>query len=285
LMLPVLILFSTHSYAVDSVALDSYGLDKAQEDDERWTFGKQITFRYRGYECGVMVPRWTVDKERRCVYISPGWVAIHGEYPQMAFYVEALLAKGFHVAGLEMGGMASTAGSPAGAQLHYEFYELVTKTFNLHKKARLVGQSNGGLIQYSWAFRHPDCVDRVLGLLAVTDFRTWPAVDNLVHPVPPFRIPEDVAFNMTLGELLKNIKKINPIDNLAPLAKAGVKIYHVHGDADGTVPIDPNSLELERRYGALGGEVTIEVIKNFGHYTPLPQYNESQGALRFLIAD
>lgn len=262
-----------------------YGLDKVQEDNERWTFGKQITFEYRGYACFMMVPRWTVDKERRCVYISPGGLAFQGQFPQMAFYVETLLAKGFHVAGLEMGGMASSAGSPRGAQLCYEFYQLVTREFNLHTKARLVGQSNGGLIQYAWAFRHPECVDRVLGLLAVTDFRTWPSLDNLVTPTPPFRIPEDISFKMTMAELLANIKELNPIDNLAPLAKAGVKIHHIHGTDDGTVPIDANCLEFARRYRALGGEITLEIAKNYGHYTPQPMYNENQRALRFLIAD
>jgi len=285
LMLLVLILFSTRSYAVDSAALDGKGLEKVQVDDERWTFGKQITFEYRGHACVMMVPKWNVDKKRRCVYISPGGLAFQGEFPQMAFYVETLLAKGFHVAGLEMGGMASSPGSPAGAQLHYEFYQLVTKKFDLHEKARLVGQSNGGLIQYAWAFRHPECVDRVLGLLAVTDFRTWPCLDNLINPTPPFRIPKHVAFNMTLQELLAQMKDLNPIDNLAPLAKAGVKVYHLHGDNDGTVPIDANTYEFARRYRALGGEMTVQVAKDYGHHTPLPMYNENQGALRFLIAD
>jgi pimeloyl-ACP methyl ester carboxylesterase len=283
-------LFSAAGYGLggDRSAGDGFdgaGLDKVQVDNEKWTFGKLITFQYRGYDCAMIVPRWTVDKERRCVYISPGSLAYRGEFPQMAFYVETLLAKGFHVAGIEMGGGASTAGSPRGAQLHYEFYQLVTKTFNLHEKARLVGQSNGGLNQYGWAFRHPECVDRVLGLLAVTDFRTWPSLDNLVDPTPPFNMPEDIAFNMTLEELLDNIKDLNPIDNLAPLAKAGVKIFHIHGDDDGTVPIQANALEFARRYRALGGDITLIVAPNYGHWTPQPMYNNNQQALRFLIAD
>jgi pimeloyl-ACP methyl ester carboxylesterase len=179
--------------------------------------------------------------------------------------------------------MCSSAGSPAGAQVHYEFYQLVTKEFNLNKKARLIGQSNGGLIQYAWAFRHPECVDRILGLLAVTDFRTWPGLDNLITPTPPFRMPEKIAYNMTLDELLANMKELNPIDNLAPLAKTGVKIFHIHGDLDGTVPLRPNAEELVRRYRALGGEIKLEIAKGFGHYTPLPIYYENERALRFLI--
>ena len=161
----------------------------------------------------------------------------------------------------------------------------MTKEFNLNTRARLVGQSNGGLNQYAWAFRHPECVDRILGMLAVTDFRTWPGLDTMVRPVPGGYTFSGLEFNMSLIELLEHIKELNPIDNLAPLAKAGVKLFHIHGDDDGTVPIQANALEFARRYRALGGEITLQVAKNYGHWTPQPMYNENQQALRFLIAD
>ena len=44
------------------------------------------------------------------------------------------------------------------------------------------------------------------------------------------------------------------IERLAPLAKAGVPVLHVHGDRDRVVPLDDNSAEFARRYRALGGE-------------------------------
>jgi pimeloyl-ACP methyl ester carboxylesterase len=50
----------------------------------------------------------------------------------------------------------------------------------------------------------------------------------------------------------------NPIDALAPLAKAGVALIHVVGDADDVVPPAENAAIVEQRYRALGG--TIEVI-------------------------
>ena len=124
-----------------------------------------------------------------------------------------------------------------------------------------------------------------LGMLAVTDFRTWPGMDSLVSTIAGSYTYSGLEYNMSLVELLEHIKELNPIDNLAPLAKAGVKLYHLHGSNDGTVPPQANTLELERRYRALGGEITIEIGDGMGHGTPHPFYNENQRALRFLIAD
>ena len=40
---------------------------------------------------------------------------------------------------------------------------------------------------------------------------------------------------------------------------------HIHGDKDGTVPLEANSAELAKRYKAFGGPVEVEVIKGQGH--------------------
>ncbi|MFK7789125.1 MAG: alpha/beta hydrolase family protein, partial [Phycisphaeraceae bacterium] len=66
-------------------------------------------------------------------------------------------------------------------------------------------------------------------------------------------------------QLKANLAKHNPIDRLAPLAKAKVPLYHLHGDNDRVVPLEANSGLLAKRYKALGGPVTLEVIKDGGH--------------------
>ncbi len=47
----------------------------------------------------------------------------------------------------------------------------------------------------------------------------------------------------------------NPVDNLEPLARAGVPLLHVVGDADAAdvVPLAENTAILEARYKQLGG--------------------------------
>ena len=59
--------------------------------------------------------------------------------------------------------------------------------------------------------------------------------------------------------------EFNPIDNLEPLAKAKIPFYHIHGTADETVPLQPNSEELARRYRALGGRIQLEIIAGGKH--------------------
>jgi pimeloyl-ACP methyl ester carboxylesterase len=60
--------------------------------------------------------------------------------------------------------------------------------------------------------------------------------------------------------------KLNPVDNLAPLAKAKIPILSVIGDVhDWIVPIEENTLLVEKRYKELGGEVTVIRKPKAGH--------------------
>ena len=58
----------------------------------------------------------------------------------------------------------------------------------------------------------------------------------------------------------------NPIDTLAPLAKAGVALIHVVGDADEVVPPEENGLVVAERYRALGGTVDVIHKPGIGHH-------------------
>jgi pimeloyl-ACP methyl ester carboxylesterase len=78
------------------------------------------------------------------------------------------------------------------------------------------------------------------------------------------------------------LKDHNPIDRLEPLARAGIAVLHVHGDADTLVPIERNSAELVRRYKALGGEATLVVIKGKGHRVE-PEFFENPRLLEFFL--
>ncbi|MHB9035385.1 MAG: hypothetical protein ACYC64_01870, partial [Armatimonadota bacterium] len=102
----------------------------------------------------VIVPLRTVDKLRRWIWISPGWMAIMKNPPpaptgagpndsvEHQWYIERVLAQGFHVAALDTGTML---GSPAGADMYQRLYTKVTHDYGLYWKTRLIGQSNGGL--------------------------------------------------------------------------------------------------------------------------------------------
>ena len=244
-------------------------------------------FRIGGRDAFVIQPRVPADAERRWLWFSPGWLAVAKNtlhpYPgdeltvEHEFYVSSSLAKGFHVAGIITG---PTLGSPAGARVYQHLYERVVADHDLNPRARLVAQSNGGLMHYGWAFRHPMCVDRILGIYPATDLRSWPGLDKVCGDEAIS--PPNLGYDMTCEKLAARLRELNPIDNLAPLAANGIKVLHIHGDADGTVPFEPNTAEFERRYGDLGGQVDVEVMEGIGH-SPGPVFYSSQRGLEFLL--
>ena len=60
---------------------------------------------------------------------------------------------------------------------------------------------------------------------------------------------------------------LNPVDNLKPLARAGIPILSVCGDADKTVPFEENTLLAKERYAALGRSMQV-IAKPGGDHHP-----------------
>src|SRR5262249_24330906 len=138
--------------------------------------------------------------------------------------------------------------------------ERLVADHGLSRRARIMGQSHGGLIAYGWALRKPQCVERIAGICPATDFRSWPGLPNVIN-FPA----QGLDYGLSLAELERRTSEFNPIDNLAPWAKAGVKILHIHGDKDELVPMSANSTELARRFREFGGSAEIVVIPGLAH--------------------
>ena len=225
----------------------------------------------------VLKPTGAVDPQKRWLWEFPYWLGVNDGFGNLQHrnYVEKLLAAGFHVAGIDVG---PSCASPAAANACQEFYERLVADYGLNKRARIMGQSHGGLIAYGWAFRNPTCVDRIAGICPATDFRTWPTLPNVI----PFS-KQGLGYDLTLEELTGRIAEFNPIENLAPLAKAKVKILHIHGDKDDLVPMAANSTELASRYRELGCLAEIVVLEGLGHGGQV--LYESEPLLNFLLAE
>ena len=73
------------------------------------------------------------------------------------------------------------------------------------------------------------------------------------------------AYELSKDGLNAQLKQHNPIDRLAPLAKAKVPIFHIHGDSDRVVPLKDNSGEVAKRLRALGCEMQLVIPKGQGH--------------------
>lgn len=239
--------------------------------------GTVSTLRIRGRFAYLFRPTGKIDAQNRWVWIFPfehGLQDARGGV-QFRFYIDKLLTAGFHVGAISVG---VSCGSPTAADVCQEFYRQLVDQHGLNRRARLLAQSNGGLIAYAWAFRHPDSVDRIAGIYPATDLRAWPGVDKLLaYPA------QGLGYNVPREELARRLSEFNPIDNLSPLAKAGVKILHVHGDRDKLVPLETNSAELVRRYKTLGGSAELVTVPGFAHGGA--PFVKSQALADFLLAE
>src|SRR4030095_4672306 len=57
----------------------------------------------------------------------------------------------------------------------------------------------------------------------------------------------------------------NPVDTLAPLAKANVALIHVVGDDD-VVPVEENTAVMEKRYFSHGGVIQVIHKPGIAHH-------------------
>ncbi|MDE0840307.1 MAG: prolyl oligopeptidase family serine peptidase [Kiritimatiellae bacterium] len=152
----------------------------------------------------------------------------------------AMLNKGYHLAYCNIGGLF---GNPEAVARWDAFYTELTQKHGFSSKVVLEGFSRGGLVVYNWACANTGKVAAIYGDAAVMDMKSWPGVSHAgMRRAYHFQTEDDVrAFTG------------NPIDNLAPLAKAGIPIIHVVGDADETVPVLENSGLAQKRYRESGG--------------------------------
>jgi len=218
---------------------------------------------WNGYE-----QRDSVVDGRKCLLVlpktpAPGkpWIwrmEFFGHEPQGDI---ALLGKGFHVAYMDLSNMY---GAPVALDHMDKYHAQLTQEFGLAPKTVLEGFSRGGLFAFNWAARNPDKVAAIYVDAPVCDFKSWPGGKgkgqgsrgdwNKVLKVYGFTEEQALAY------------KLNPVDNLAPLAKAKIPILSVCGETDKTVPIDENTRLVEKRYKELGGEIVVIAKPNCDHH-------------------
>lgn len=182
--------------------------------------------------------------------------------------VKELLANGFYFCGVDVG---ESFGSPKGRKTFTDFYNFVVKQYGLSPRPCLFPVSRGGLMLFTWAVEHPDCVQCIGGIYPASDLRSFPPLET-----------GSTAFEMTPEQYLQELGQHNPMERLAPLAKADVPIFILHGDLDEPLPIDVHSAELARRYRALGGKIDLIVVKGKGHELA-PEFWQNPELPRFFM--
>jgi hypothetical protein len=144
---------------------------------------------------------------------------------------QALLAKGYHIV---TGAVPYNADGPIVDKWN-DIYKYLT-SHGFSKKTVMQGAGGAAGEAYAWAIENPDKVSCIY------------AENPLLH---------------------SNTAKTQPLDNLQPLAKAGVPILHVCGGDDPL--LEDNTRVAEERYQKLGGKFTVIINGGVGHYPLAPQ--------------
>jgi pimeloyl-ACP methyl ester carboxylesterase len=144
---------------------------------------------------------------------------------------QALLAKGFHIV---TGPVPYNSDGPIRAHWNAVYKHLTDNGFS--KKPVMEGAGGAAGEAYAWAIDNPDKV----------------ACIYVENPL-----------------LRTRTSRTQPLDNLAPLAKAGVPILHLCGSLDPL--LETNTRLAEKRYTELGGKITVIVKDGEGHYPLSPK--------------
>ena len=213
-----------------------------------WQGFDRYDFVVDGRRCWIVAPK-AAAKGRPWIWRA----RFFGHEPQTDI---ALLNKGFHVVYMDV---ANLFGAPKAVAHWNAFYAYLTGKHGFAKKAALEGMSRGGLIIYNWAAANPDKVACIYGDAPVCDFKSWPGKRGGGTWQACLK-----AYGLTEEQALAY--KGNPIDNLAPLAKAKVPLLNICGGADKVVPVAENTAILQERYEKLGGPITVIVKDGVGHH-------------------
>lgn len=219
-----------------------------------WHGFRRYDFTVAGKDAVVVAPEHSAE--------GTPWVW-HGEFfghkpdPDIA-----LLKVGYHIVYLRVPDML---GSPTAVKHWNEFYAELTGKYGFAKKAALVGLSRGGLYCYNWAAANPQKVACIYADASVCDFKSWPGGRGKGKGSPrDWKLVLETYGFASEQEALEY--KLNPIDNLEPLAKAGVPLLHVYGDADDVVPWDENTGVVAERYRQMGGSIELIAKPGVGHH-------------------
>ena len=183
-----------------------------------------------------------------------------------AFDLE-MLKRGWWLAFMNVG---NTFGCPSAMARFDVFHQAMTGNYGFHQKPVLEGLSRGGLYVYNWAANNVESVGLIYADNPVCDFKSWPGGKGKA----PRSEADWAALFQCYG--FKSEEEAlawprNPVDNLAPIVKAGIPLVHIYGDADELVPWEENTKVTAKRVETLGGKIKLTCKPGCGHHPHGPE--------------
>lgn len=221
---------------------------QAQEKKSEWNGCDRYDFTFKDRQATVVVPKKAAK--------GTPWIWRPAFFDAFPSVDKALLEKGFHIVYYDV---THLYGSPRAVSLGTEFYKDITDRYGLSPKVTLEGFSRGGLFAFNWAAQNTDKVACIYVDAPVCNVFSWPGRKNAT-------LWNDLLKEWNLTDAEMEHFKGNPIDNLAPIAAAGIPIISVCGDSDQTVPYKENMDVVRSRYLAAGGPVEVILKKGCDHH-------------------
>lgn len=224
-------------------------------------------FQVAGHDAYLAMPEGVdAGKKVPWLWYCPSDYKLPGKLEQ--WMIKQCLDNGIAVAGIDVRG---DFGTPAGRKTFTSFHKELTENHGVTQKVCMLARSYGATQMYNWAAEHPESIACLAGIYPVCNLASYPGMKSAAGK---YRMKEE--------EFAKVLKQHNPVDRLAPLAKAKVPIYHNTGDVDKLVPAKDNTFLLQERYKALGGPITVTIFEGQGH-NYWTGFFEDQGMADFII--
>ncbi len=206
--------------------------------------GPLFTECYARYQIEIPhVEAFTTILEPKTPAAGKPWVFRADAVECDATVEQALLARGFHIV---TGAVPYNADGPILAQWNAIYNYLVAHGFS--SKPVMAGAGGAAGEAYAWAIANPDKVSCIY------------AENPVLH---------------------SNTAQVQPLDGLAPLAKAGVPILNVCGADDPW--FESQTRELHKRYSRLGGQSKVLLQDGQGHYPLSPK--DPNPVVEFIIGN
>ena len=203
-----------------------------------WNGFERLDFQVAGRDCLLVLPK-TPASGRPWIWHPE----FFGHEPQADV---ALLGKGFHAAYINVQNLY-------GAPRRWTQWMRLTEA-----DERVSPRAQGGArrvqprraVRLQLGARHPDQVASLYVDAPVCDFKSWPGGKG--HGKGSRGDWEHLQEVYGLSEAEALAYRLNPVDNLAPLAKAKIPILSVCGEADTVVPRVENTRLVQRRCQSAG---------------------------------
>ena len=209
-------------------------------------------FSFKGHDAKIVFPR-KQNQNKYWIWRARFW----GHEPQVD---KELLEKGFHLVYVDVSNMF---GNIDAVELWNDFYSYCISEYGLNHRVVLEGMSRGGLIVYNWALKNTDKIFCIYADAPVCDIKSWPGGMFSGDGSPEAWKLCLKAYNLDTitVQTFENI----PINNCVNIAKAGVPVLHVFGDADKAVPYEENTALLAERFKEAGGSIELIRKEGVGH--------------------